>query len=290
MPSISVDDTPPPPERPLLRQPVAFAWSSSTSVVPESSAINTYQATLPSPRARSSTIYLPGQAPIASHKTRGGSRTTKSGGPSKKRRIKDYAGQTSRFRLDLSSNRQPTAQHGDGSCLSAFQAVSSSSPMTTSPDPTFGSQHSDEGSNRIFQPPTPEFVAVRNTVQSRPSVKTPKSKSTRAKTSTPVVKSSKKPASINTQQSNVSSLSTHSNVPSPSYTSNVTGYYRRDYDTETSSHGYEIAHPSSSSISHHKHSDVEHATHEFNPHDTASSQFLRDRFSGDGHVVGNPRN
>ena len=284
MPSIPVDDTPLPPERPLLRQPVAFAWSSSTS---EPSAIDTYQVTLPSPRARSSTIYLPGQAPITSHKTRGSSRATKSGGPSKKRRIKDYAGQTNRFRLDLSANTQPLAQHGDGSCPSVSQAVSPSSSLTAgSPDPTLGSQYSDEGSNRIFQAPISKPAAVWSTIQSRSSIKTPKSKATRAKTSISGARSSMKPATTNPRQPNVSSLSTHSNVPSPSHASNATGYYRRDYDTETVSHEYEIAHPSSPSMSHHNPRDVEHATREFHPRDAPSPQFLRDKFSGDGQVAG----
>lgn len=274
MPPIQVNDTPPPPERPLLRQPVAFAWSSSTSVVPEPSAINTYQATLPSPSVRWKTFYLPGQAPIA------GSRATKSGGASKKRRTKAYAEHTSRFRLQTSSNIQPTAP-GDSSSPPVFQAVSSSSPpAAASPDPTLGSQYSDEGSNRILQAPIPEIAAVHNIVQTRPSTK---SKATRAKASTPGARSSKKPATINPRQPNVSSLSTHSNVTSPSCTSNITGHYRRDYGTETVSHGYEIAHSSSSSISHHKPPDVEHATHEFRPHDAAS---LRDKFSGDGQVAG----
>lgn len=221
MPPIPFDDTPPPPERPLLRQPVGFAWSGSKSgAAVEPPALNTYQATLPSTNASTGTFFLPGQAvpPAPSKKKTSTSRTKKSDGHPKKRRPASYAQQTSRFRLqayDPSLSEKPPIQQGEGAYSSMFRGTPADAfNAAASPASTLTSSYGGDGSPPAMQSPTPESLTAQSR-QTQFSVK--KIKQTRG--------------SQKTRSDSARSHATHGSSISTNRATSV--YYRRNYDTYT---------------------------------------------------------
>ncbi|KAG5635415.1 hypothetical protein H0H81_011335 [Sphagnurus paluster] len=131
IPPIANDDTPPPPERPLLRQPVAFAWSSSTFAAPDPTALNTYQASVATAPAYGDTYFLPGQEvtlPVPQPRKR--KKVTE--GPSKKRKPNEYASQTNRFRLQPPSVNVETIVQQSNVMVGSAPKVSASLPVSNS--------------------------------------------------------------------------------------------------------------------------------------------------------------
>lgn len=117
------DDTPPPPERPIIRQAVAF---SATLQAP---SISTYQASLPTVAPKKN-YFLPGQEVPANPGTvmdSKSSKTKKTGGSAKRaKRADDFSGQTGRFRLqtyDPTPNFDPPMAHGQGPYSSLYRST-----------------------------------------------------------------------------------------------------------------------------------------------------------------------
>lgn len=119
MPPMADDDTPPPPERPIIRQAVAF---SATLQAPPS--ISTYQASLPAV-APKKTYFLPGQEVPANPGTVMDPKPSKIRGPAKRaKRADEFSGQTGRFRLetyDPTPNFDPPMAHGQGPYSSLYR-------------------------------------------------------------------------------------------------------------------------------------------------------------------------
>lgn len=120
------DPTPPPSERPLLREPLGF------SIDQPAQSINTYEASAAPTKLA---VFLPGQeVPIPpkpkSFKKKGSS------GVKRPRRPEAYAGQTSRFRIqtyDPTPSVEPPIHYGSGPYSSLYRGVA---PTTeTRPDP-----------------------------------------------------------------------------------------------------------------------------------------------------------
>ncbi|KAF8070542.1 hypothetical protein FPV67DRAFT_1668391 [Lyophyllum atratum] len=198
VPPIAYDDTPPPPDRPLLRQPVAFAWTSSTSVDTTPAAFNTYQIAIPS---ATEVDFLPGQKPVVPGPPPSRRRKKNTDGPSKKKKKTDYAGQTTRFRLqpsdpfgtmeppmpqvtqtqpfDPSPSVEPTVSQDHSRTFREVSGTPTAS--ATSPSPNLAYPHSRD---IAFQPPFPEQVAGPSK-ESQPLQKKSKQSS---KTTVPVMK------------------------------------------------------------------------------------------------------
>ncbi|KAF8633384.1 hypothetical protein AX17_004555 [Amanita inopinata Kibby_2008] len=160
LPATADDDDTPAPERPLVREAVAFSWDPSKSIAPVITNINTYQASLPSTSSNSQSRFLPGQDPSTS-KTR----------KRRERRTTPFSAQTSRFRLegyDHSLNAQPTSQtplqQGQGPYNSLYRANTSlaTTPgnvaITTAGPGILPSRHS-----------SPQFSSKRSRLVSAPS-------------------------------------------------------------------------------------------------------------------------
>lgn len=88
-------DSPPPENAPLIRKPVGFSWTPSTSTTD----IQTYEAPMPAPPATS--YFLPGQAPPKPQKTQ--RKKT-----NRKKKCQEYSAQTGRFRLGAPASVVPT--------------------------------------------------------------------------------------------------------------------------------------------------------------------------------------
>lgn len=253
VPPIADDDTPPPPERPLLRQPVGFAWNNSLSLSTAPSDLNTYQASLPVTASSSSAVFLPGQAvpslPLPTPKSKSkGSRTKKSDGTSvKKRRIADYPGQTGRFRLpayDPTPSTSPPIHHGQGPYSSMYRGTPSEATDravgVASPTPTLSSSGGHHV-GPISSTPAPNF-STRSKDLSQSAAQRPKQTETWTKPSRGRVRASdakakpsgKSTASTSTRKTSapVSSNNTPSvslNGVSGSRSATSGGHYRHDY-------------------------------------------------------------
>ncbi|TFK44801.1 hypothetical protein BDQ12DRAFT_673598 [Crucibulum laeve] len=111
MPNIPDDDTPPPPERPIIRQAVAF------SAAPAAVTVNTYEASIPAAPTHN-IFFLPGQeVPKVKAKKRAAK---------KAKRTEEFASQTGRFRLesyDPSPASQPPIHFGNGPYNSLFRGT-----------------------------------------------------------------------------------------------------------------------------------------------------------------------
>lgn len=123
MPPMADDDTPPPPERPIIRQAVAF---SATLQAPPS--ISTYQASLPAVAPKKA-YFLPGQEVPANPGTVMDSKPskTKKTGAKRAKRADNFSGQTGRFRLqayDPTPNFDPPMAHGQGPYSSLYRYTS----------------------------------------------------------------------------------------------------------------------------------------------------------------------
>lgn len=203
---IADDDTPPPAERPVLRQAVGFSWDTSTSIIPSATAkLNTYEAPPPPKSNKSTPKYLPGQEvpPVRQKPTkkRGSDASTES-----EKRVKhfndQFVGQTGSFRLKGYNPTAPTGaplESGSGPYSSLYRAnapdatdrvdsgqVSTPSTLQSS---TFGG--SESGTPAVPEPqPLPELVPRRSTIYS--SLQDPSSSNTNAKGSTQKGKSSTK--------------------------------------------------------------------------------------------------
>ncbi|KAK2463201.1 hypothetical protein APHAL10511_004856 [Amanita phalloides] len=125
LPATAIDsEAPLPPERPLVREPVAFAFVATN--------VNTYQASLP-PSSSSQKKYLPGQRPST---TKAKKQRTK--------RVMPFSAQTGRFRLqsyDHNSSSQNNApiQQGQGPYHSLYRANHNVTPTLVDSGPS-GSQ------------------------------------------------------------------------------------------------------------------------------------------------------
>lgn len=114
---IANDDTPPPPERPIIRQAVAF----SSGQPPPS--INTYEAgptAAPKPG-----FFLPGQEVPQPPKVK--TQKSKKTAQKRPRKTDAYPGQTTRFRLqtyDATPSTVPPIDHGSGPYSSMYRASS----------------------------------------------------------------------------------------------------------------------------------------------------------------------
>lgn len=128
MPQVDADDTTPPPaERPILRQSLAFQSDKPSQIV------STYEASVePAPKT---THFLPGQVVPAPPRTRA-PRKTKTG-IKRPRRPDAYPGQTTRFRLqtyDPTPSSEPPIAHGNGPYSSLYRGVAPSQDRQDSPD------------------------------------------------------------------------------------------------------------------------------------------------------------
>ena len=250
IPPIADDDTPPPSERPLLRQPVAFAWNNSLpSLATAPVDLNTYQASIPNVASSSNTAFLPGQevpsSALPAPKTKG-SRTKKADGTSaKKRRTVEYSGQTGRFRLnayDPTPSTSPPLQQGQGPYSSIYRGIAFATDRsfsTASPTLTLSSGGGCGGS----VPPTPApDVSGGSKAPSQPTARRSKQTEARAKPPAAREKSSDANAKSSGKGKGRASSSARktsavaNNMPSASH--NVTppspdvigsGYYRHDY-------------------------------------------------------------
>jgi hypothetical protein len=225
------DDTPPPPERPIIRQAVAF---SATLQAPPS--ISTYQASLPA-IAPKKKYFLPGQEVPANPGTvmdSNPSKTKKTGGTAKRaKRADDFSGQTGRFRLqtyDPTPNFDPPMAHGQGPYSSLYRYT----PETQTQESHSSAARSTVGS-------------ITASSSQRPRREHASSSSTRAKSSTSRSKiSASKGKALQTKVTPappIDIMTGHGmppanlavfNGPSSSSASpasfGTTSYYRRDYE------------------------------------------------------------
>jgi hypothetical protein len=242
VPPIADDDTPPPSERPLLRQPVGFAWNNLSTAPAD---LNTYQVSIPITASSSSPIFLPGQeVPLVPPAPKSKSSRTKrsDGTSSKKRRTAEYSGQTGRFRLsayDPTPSASPPIHHGQGPYSSMYRAPSDVIGCgfnAASPTPTLSS--GGTRANSVFSPPD---ALTRGSAMSRSTAKRPKQVETRTKppagrakaSDTKAKSSGKGKASASARKGSTSVPS--NNLPashhalSASRDEALSGHYRHDY-------------------------------------------------------------
>lgn len=231
MPPMADDDTPPPPERPIIRQAVAF---SATLQAPPS--ISTYQASLPTVASKKN-YFLPGQEVPANPgmvMDPKPSKTKKTGGAAKRAKRGDkFSGQTSRFRLqayDPTPNFDPPLAHGQGPYSSLYRYTS-------------------EGPPQESQPPAARSTVASITASSsqRPRKEHASSSSTRAKSSTSRSKiSASKGKALQTNvapappidimtghgmpPANLAAFSGPSSSSASPTSFGTNSYYRRDYE------------------------------------------------------------
>jgi hypothetical protein len=252
VPPIADDDTPPPLERPLLRQPVGFAWNNTSSISTAPPALNTYQASLPTASSSNSIMFLPGQEvsslPPQVPKAKGSRPKTSDGKVTKKRRTAEYSTQTGRFRLDAydpTPSEGPPLHHGPGPYSSLYRGTPSEATdrafTAASPTPTLSSMG---GGHTSSTSPAPN----RNNAKTQSSAKRPKQIEGRAKLPTGKAKGSggKKAKSSGQARASASSTRESTSIPanheSPAARNVVSAvtrstaggvHYRRDYESNT---------------------------------------------------------
>ncbi|KAF9465017.1 hypothetical protein BDZ94DRAFT_1320616 [Collybia nuda] len=255
IPPIVDDDTPPPPERPIIRQPVAFAWDASSSISSDPVPLNTYQASLPNASALSNASFLPGQVPTpplpATRKSpataRKGEKTTK------KRKITEYSGQTTRFRLsayDPTVSTEPPLHHGSGPYSAQFRATPSESgyqySVAPSPTPTLTSLYgySADGDSSMSISPHPQFppAGETRTVNTK-RVKATEKRAPKRKPTTSRVKGGKTNVFVTQRASTSTVPPSHRHIDdlSANMIPNTNRYYRRNYESDMHSQDSEDA-------------------------------------------------
>lgn len=265
-----IDDTPPPPDQPIIRQAMAFNWDKA----PAAASVPTYQASAPA-KPIASNYYLPGQAPLPtpapasapppafvapsqihastpvplsqglqpplqpppttqlppSSRKNSSSRKKKSDGTT--RHFNDqFSTQTGRFRLGSAPVQPQMAQ------TKAAQPP----PTSYGPGP-YSSMYRMETN-------APTSVVV-NTVLAQPAPKSRKTTQTSRSTTSNAASSSTGPSPAHTSQSKASGskqTSTKNRSSTKQGTSqrqsgrtkdpsgSQTQYYRRDYEKDTSTH------------------------------------------------------
>lgn len=254
IPPIAYDDTPPPQERPLLRQAVAFATATPTT-------LETYQASVASVADPNATYFLPGQeVPLPRPPKRSTRPKAKKTDISpKKRKMNEFSAQTGRFRLpvyDPSPSAEPPIHSGDGPYSSMYRGASGNPyppplaaplpepaaplpPLSipTSPALTLTSSHGGNSSSTAFRFSSQESMAVNR--HANPSTK--KGKQLANKPSAARAKASNAKATSETGRAfastNITSrLAQGSSRGSPSPRPGGGAYYRRDYERDTAFH------------------------------------------------------
>ena len=246
VPPIADDDTPPPLERPLLRQPVGFAWNNSSSLSTAPPGLNTYQASTPITASSSSPVFLPGQEVpfvLPAPKSKSSRPKRSDGTSSKKRRTAEYSGQTGRFRLskyDPTPSASPPIHHGQGPYSSMYRAPSDVTGRgfnTASPTPTLSSS----GGTRVdsvFSPPSALDALTTGSAMSQSTAKRHKQVETRTKPPAGRPKAKAKPSGKG--KASASSRKASTSVPSnnvfashhalsASRDATSGGHYRHDY-------------------------------------------------------------
>ncbi|KAF9066169.1 hypothetical protein BDP27DRAFT_1449886 [Rhodocollybia butyracea] len=266
IPTIENDDTPPPPDKPVIRQALGFAAFDDSSTF--TTSLNTYQA---KPTTKSTRKFLPGQsvAPLPKPKK------AKVQKPPKKKKKEDYTQQIGRFRLNSNASTseeppaaaQPTGARSNMHSLSnhnfgnVFPSMSSATPTpppqfsnmySSLPPPSSLSHFSNQYTSSTFNP-----IPV---LQSGP---VPGIQSSPAPKSTPVVVSStgpskgKAPEKTKSASKSTTSKTAKQKPKKMSSSSRSTtvdsfddrkqpSYYRRDYDARVDVDA-EATSPSSSS-------------------------------------------
>ncbi|KAK0485866.1 hypothetical protein IW261DRAFT_1328932, partial [Armillaria novae-zelandiae] len=209
IPPLPDDDTPPPPERPIIRQAVAF-----TTITPAN--INTYE---PTEAPRPTTSFLPGQE------------VTQPEAPKRKARSKktkhsdSFPDQVGRFRIksyDPTASTAPPMQQGNGPYSSIYRAVpykENNSGSSANVHASANTQPSQGGST-VSTSKSPTSSACRTV--SPPTASTSTSSSRNAA-------SPANPTSTNFNSAPAPSIST---APRPSLSGASRPHYRRDYDKD----------------------------------------------------------
>ncbi|KAL0956493.1 hypothetical protein HGRIS_002637 [Hohenbuehelia grisea] len=147
MKPIADDDTPPPAERPLIRQSLAFA-----GIAPQ--VPNAYQAQPASSATTSSPLFLPGQEVAPAQPSK---RTKKPAGQKVKHYDDNFASQTTRWRASTydhtSTSDVPPVYSGKGPYNSLFRAENFESPHRASPSPSVVASTSSVGQTYTPGPP-----------------------------------------------------------------------------------------------------------------------------------------
>jgi len=224
------DTTPPPTERPLLRQPLGF------SIDQPAQSLNTYEASVLAPAKLG--VFLPGQEVPVPLKPKNSKPKKGSSGVKRPRRPEAYAGQTSRFRIqtyDPTPSIEPPIHYGSGPYSSLYRGVVPSTETrqdypTTATAPSQGRPSSSTASSHTMD----SFGQPSSLRSPQENLSAPKSKATTSK--------GKITQTVATEHRNPSFSRSKLQQPSTSgsnpeneviVSSSLSGpYYRHDYESQ----------------------------------------------------------
>ncbi|KAF6760247.1 hypothetical protein DFP72DRAFT_805601, partial [Ephemerocybe angulata] len=229
VPPVAQDDTPPPQERPLIRQAVGFGSAFAPSVAPPSSSIYQEPVSI-TPNAP----LLPGQF-LEVVKPPPKKTTSK-----KKKKADPYAGQSGRFRLeayDATPAGAPPTQSGAGPYSSSFRATQppahrSESPAVRMEPYRYASTASETihtQSERSISPPAPK--PSRGSNKSKDSAKSRNRTTTQSQSRQPYVDAHTHTRVPSTTPAPASITDHGPSPPPPPSSGSRNTHYRRDYET-----------------------------------------------------------
>ncbi|KAF5317211.1 hypothetical protein D9611_003983 [Ephemerocybe angulata] len=229
VPPVAQDDTPPPQERPLIRQAVGFGSAFAPSVAPPSSSIYQEPVSI-TPNAP----LLPGQF-LEVVKPPPKKTTSK-----KKKKADPYAGQSGRFRLeayDATPAGAPPTQSGAGPYSSSFRATQppahrSESPAVRMEPYRYASTASETvhtQSERSISPPAPK--PSRGSNKSKDSAKSRNRTTTQSQSRQPYVDAHTHSRVPSTTPAPASITDHGPSPPPPPSSGSRNTHYRRDYET-----------------------------------------------------------
>lgn len=219
--------TPPPTERPLLRQPLGFSIDQPVQ------SINTYEASVSAPAKLG--VFLPGQEVPVAVKPKNPKQKKGSSGVKRPRRPEAYAGQTSRFRIqtyDPTPSAEPPIHYGSGPYSSLYRGVVPTTEIRpevspiASPQSRLGNSTAPSNTMDSFGQPS----SLRH-LQGNPSA--PKSKATASKSkNTQTVVTEHRNASSSRSKLQHSTLGSNPGNEDIISSSLSNPYYRHNYESQ----------------------------------------------------------